>query len=117
MTCGYKDALRALSAGEAPGGHVIASTNGNHPRLAQLFEVRVSSANVANRADHSRNDHGVDYRRFDRLARRSSRETCSTSATTCKHAPTRRHCTWVFNVMNPLIGPKDESPRLLCACG
>src|SRR5215213_5645484 len=44
---------------------------------------------------------------------------CLTSATTGKQAPTRRHCTWVFSVMNHLntTTPQDESPRLWWACG
>ena len=54
----------------------------------------------------------------DRLAR-FSREMCLTSTPTGKQSPTRRHCTWVFSVMNHLNAttPQDESPRLLCACG
>jgi hypothetical protein len=41
------------------------------------------------------------------------------SATTCKQVPIRRHCTWVFSVMNHLNATtaQDESPRLMCACG
>ena len=60
------------------------------------------------RADHSGNDHGLNYRGLtDSPA--DLAEKCVRLP--CKQAPTRRQCTWVFSVMNhPNASHSSDAP-------
>jgi hypothetical protein len=119
MTCGYNETFagpkrcRKLQA-------VIVIASMNAMTVDWLSSSKFGSARPTsqNRADHNENDHGVDYRSLTESPADLAGNVLP-SGTTCKPSPIRRHCTWVFRVMNHLnpATPQDELPRLLWACG